>query len=71
MARAIWSGSISFGLVSVPVKAHTAARDHEAHFHQLERKSGARVRHEKVSDKTGKKVSSGEIELGYEFADGA
>jgi DNA end-binding protein Ku len=57
MARALWSGSISFGLVNVPVKAYTAVRDHSVHFHQLDRKSGARVRYEKVSEKSGKEVA--------------
>ena len=55
MARAIWSGTISFGLVNVPVKAYTATRDHTVHFHQVDAK-GTRVRHEKVSEKTGRKV---------------
>ncbi len=70
MARAIWSGSISFGLVNVPVKAYTAVRDHSVHFHQLDRKSGARVRYEKVSEKSGKEVASDDIELGYEVGRG-
>ena len=43
MPRATWSGSISFGLVNVPVKAYTAVRDHTIHFHQLDRKTGARA----------------------------
>ena len=67
MARAIWSGSISFGLVSVPVKAYTATRDHSVHFNQLDAK-GARVRYEKVSEKTGKPVD--DIKLGYERSKG-
>jgi DNA end-binding protein Ku len=67
MARAIWSGSISFGLVSVPVKAYTATRDHSVHFNQLDAK-GARVRYEKVSEKTGKPVE--DIKLGYERSKG-
>ena len=40
MARPVWTGSISFGLVNVPVKAYTAVRDHDVHFNQLEKKSG-------------------------------
>ena len=67
MPRAIWSGSISFGLVNVPVKAHTASRDHKVHFHEMDPKGG-RVRHEKVSEKTGKPVE--EIKLGYETSKG-
>jgi len=70
MARAIWSGSISFGLVSVPVKAFSAVRDHSVHFNQLEKKTGARINYKKVSDKTGKEVPSEQIESGYEIASG-
>lgn len=70
MARAIWSGSISFGLVSVPVKAFSAVRDHSVHFNQLEKKTGARINYKKVSDKTGKEVAGDAIESGYEIASG-
>lgn len=70
MARPVWSGSISFGLVSVPVKAYTAARDHTVHFNQLERDSGARVRHQNVSDQTGDEVERDDIVLGYEVSGG-
>jgi DNA end-binding protein Ku len=70
MPRAIWSGSISFGLVNVPVKVHTAIRDHAAHFHQVEKGSGSRIRYEKVSERSGDKVESDDIELGYELAKG-
>src|SRR5215207_3100494 len=41
MARSIWSGTISFGLVNVPVKAFTAVHEHTVHFNQLEKGSGA------------------------------
>src|SRR3954453_9496641 len=54
MARALWSGSINFGLVNVPVKAFTAVRDRDVHFHQLDKKSGSRIRYQKVADETGK-----------------
>jgi DNA end-binding protein Ku len=70
MARAVWSGSISFGLVNVPVKAYTAVRDHEVRFHQIDKKSGARVRYEKVSEKTNRKLDSDDIEMGYEVKKG-
>jgi DNA end-binding protein Ku len=63
MARAIWSGSISFGLVSVPVKAYSATKDHKVHFHELDQR-GNRVQHEKVSAKSGRKVEK--VKLGYE-----
>jgi DNA end-binding protein Ku len=70
MARAIWSGSISFGLVNVPVKVFTALREHSVHFHQLEKGTGSRIRYEKVSERSGEQVASNDIELGYELAKG-
>ena len=70
MARSIWTGSISFGLVNVPVKAYTAVRDHDVHFNQLEKKTGARIRNRKVSDKTGKEVDGDDIEMGFEVRKG-
>ena len=70
MARPFWSGTISFGLVSVPVKAYTAIRDHTVHFHQLEKDTGARIRYEKVSAKTGKEVPDEDIEKGFEVSKG-
>ena len=70
MARAIWSGSISFGLVNVPVKAFTAVRDHSVHFNQLEKGTGARINYKKVSEKTGKEVSGDDISSGYELSSG-
>jgi DNA end-binding protein Ku len=70
MPRAIWSGSLSFGLVSVPVKAFSAVHDHNVHFHQLQKKTGARIQYEKVSAKTGKKVPSDDIERGFELGKG-
>ena len=70
MARAVWSGSISFGLVNVGVKAYTAVRDHEVRFHQIDKKSGARVRYEKVSEKTHRKLDGDDIEMGYELRKG-
>src|SRR3954454_2982928 len=70
MARAIWSGAISFGLVNVPVKAYSAVRDHDVHFHQLDKKSGARVRNKKVSEKSGREVGADDIEMGFEVTKG-
>jgi DNA end-binding protein Ku len=69
MSRPVWRGTISFGLVSVPVRAYTAARDHTIHFNQLERDTGARVRHRNVSEQTGDEVEREDIVLGYEVSD--
>jgi DNA end-binding protein Ku len=70
MARPVWSGVISFGLVSVPVKAYPAVRDHDVHFHQIDKGSGSRIRNRKVSAKTGKEVDNADIELGFETSEG-
>jgi DNA end-binding protein Ku len=70
MGRPVWRGSISFGLVNVPVKAHTAVRDHDIHFHQLEKKSGSRIRNRKIAEKSGKEVDDDDIEMGFEIAKG-
>ncbi len=70
MARSLWTGSINFGLVNVPVKAFTAVRDHDVHFHQLDKKSGSRIRYRKVAEDTGKEVDAEDIALGFEVKNG-
>jgi DNA end-binding protein Ku len=70
VARPVWKGVISFGLVSVPVKAFSAVRDHDVHFHQIDRKSGARIRNRKVSEKSGREVDADEIVMGFETGEG-
>jgi DNA end-binding protein Ku len=70
MARPVWTGSISFGLVNVPVRAFTAVRDHDVHFHQIDKESGARIRNRKVSEKTGDEVGSEDISMGFEVRKG-
>jgi DNA end-binding protein Ku len=70
MARPVWTGSISFGLVNVTVKAYTAVRDHDVHFNQLEKGSGSRIRNRKVAEKSGKEVDPDDIEMGFEIRKG-
>ena len=70
MPRAIWSGSVSFGLVNVPVRLFNATRDKDVHFHQLDEKSGSRIRYRKVSEKTGREVPEERIVSGYELDGG-
>src|SRR3954452_19621429 len=60
MARAVWSGSINFGLVNVPVKAFTATKDHKLHFHEVD-KNGAAVRHQKGSSKRAKPADENKL----------
>jgi DNA end-binding protein Ku len=70
MARPVWTGTISFGLVNVPVKAFTAVHGHDVHFHQLDKKSGSRIRYKKVSEKSGREVDAEDIEMGFEVSSG-
>ncbi|AQS65928.1 Ku protein [Streptomyces pactum] len=70
MARAIWTGVITFGLVSVPVGLFTATEDHSVHFHQLQRGTSDRIRNRRVNERTGEEVDSGDIVKGYEVGEG-
>ena len=70
MARPIWSGVISFGLVSVPVGLFSATRDHDVSFHQFEQGTGDRIRYQRVNERTGKEVDYSNIVRGAEVGDG-
>ena len=56
MARAIWTGAISFGLVTVPVRLYTATSSHRPTFHQFKRGTGQRIRNRRVTEDTGEVV---------------
>jgi DNA end-binding protein Ku len=66
MARALWSGSVSFGLVNVPVALFSAARDLDVHFHQLHADSNERIEVKRVCSKEGKEVPWEEIAHGWD-----
>jgi DNA end-binding protein Ku len=68
MARAIWSGSISFGLLNVPVKLYSAVSRQTISFRELREGDGSRVRHKRVAEADGKEVPYEKIVKGYEFA---
>lgn len=70
MARSMWAGSISFGLVNIPVKVFTAVHQKEIHFHQLHREDGGRIRLKRVCSKDGEEVPYQEIDKGYELSKG-
>jgi DNA end-binding protein Ku len=70
MARAIWSGSINFGLVNIPIKLVTAVREKTIHFNQLHEKDGARIKYKKVCSKDGEEVPAEDIVRGYEIRSG-
>jgi DNA end-binding protein Ku len=68
MPRAIWSGSISFGLLNVPVKLYSAVSKQTIRFRELREKDGSRVKHKRVAEKDGKEVAYDDIVKGYEYA---
>lgn len=70
MARSIWDGSITFGLVNIPVKLHSAEKREEVAFHLLDKKNMARVKNKRVNEETGREVDWDDIVRGYEFESG-
>jgi DNA end-binding protein Ku len=70
MARSIWTGSISFGLVNVPVRVFPAIDEHDVRFYQLDERTGNRIRVERVDEKTGETVDYDHIVKGYETLPG-
>lgn len=70
MPRAIWSGSISFGLVNVPVKLVTATSPKDVRFHQLHATDGGRINQKRVCSVDGEEVDYSEIVKGYEIHKG-
>lgn len=70
MPRAIWKGSISFGLVNIPIELHTAVRDHRPHFRLLHAKDTSPVRFERVCIRDGHPVAWEELVKGFEYEKG-
>ncbi len=66
MPRSIWNGTITFGLIAVPIKVHSAIEDKGVHFHQVHEKDGARIRQKRICSKEGKEVPYKEVAKGYE-----
>ena len=70
MARTIWKGSLSFGLVNVPVGVYSATDDKTIHFNQLERGTSDRVRNKRVNERTGEEVAYDAIVKGFDLGGG-
>ncbi len=70
MARAIWSGSISFGLVSIPVRLYSAVSRKTVRFNQIDSSTGARVKQKRVSAADGEEIPYERIVKGYELPSG-
>jgi DNA end-binding protein Ku len=67
MARAIWSGAISFGLVNIPVKLYSAVSRKTVRFHQIDSGSGQRIQQRRVNPRSGDEVDYESIVKGYEI----
>ena len=67
MPRSIWTGAISFGLVTVPVKLYSAVSRKTVRFHQLNGKTGVRIQQKRVDPTTGDEVPYEDIVKGYEL----
>lgn len=67
--RAIWSGSISFGLINIPVKLFSAIEESTLDFDMLDQKDHANIKFKRVNENTGKEVSFGSIVKGYKVDD--
>jgi len=70
MARALWKGAISFGLIYVPVELHTASKDNTLPLHMLDSRDFAPVGYQRINKKTGKEVDWAHIVKGYEYRKG-
>ena len=70
MARPVWNGVISFGLLNVPVQLYTAARSVDMHFRMLDARNKKPIRYERVNAETGEEVPWKEIVKAYEYSKG-
>jgi DNA end-binding protein Ku len=68
MPRSMWSGSITFGMVNIPVKLYTAVSPKDVHFHQVHDEDGVRIQQKRICPKDGKEVPYEHIVKGYEIA---
>jgi DNA end-binding protein Ku len=68
--RAMWSGAVSFGLVSVPIKVYSATTSHDIRFHQVHATDGGRIKYKRTCSIDGEEVDYADIVKGYETDDG-
>lgn len=70
MARAIWSGVLSFGLVAIPVELYSATEAHRPAFHQFEEGTADRIRYQRVNERTGDEVGYADVVKGADIGGG-
>ena len=68
--RALWTGTVSFGLVNVPVRLYSATQEHDLHFHYVHEPDGSRIGYEKICKTEGKPVAEDEIVKAFEWEKG-
>jgi DNA end-binding protein Ku len=68
--RAMWSGAVSFGLVSVPIKVYSATTNHDIRFHQVHATDGGRIKYKRTCSIDGEEVDYADIVKGFETDDG-
>src|SRR5436309_15603116 len=68
--RSIWNGTITFGLVNVPIKLYSAPESKTVHFHEVHVRDGAQVEHRRFCPKEDKEVEYKDVVKGYELAEG-
>ena len=68
--RSIWTGSVAFGLVNVPVKVYSATEDHDLKFHQVHAKDNGRIQYQRVCSECGDVVEYGDIAKAYQADNG-
>src|SRR3989440_10566687 len=70
MPKSIWNGTVSFGMVNVPVKLYSATESKTIHFHEVHVRDGAKIEHRRICPKEDREVPYKEIVKGYEISAG-
>jgi DNA end-binding protein Ku len=69
MPKSIWNGTVTFGMVNVPIKLYSATESKTVHFHEVHGKDGARIEHRRICPREDKEVPYKEIVKGYEVSE--
>src|SRR5579884_788803 len=70
MPKSIWNGTVTFGMVNVPIKLYSATESKTIHFHEVHVRDGARIEHRRICPKEDREVPYKEIVKGYEVGSG-
>jgi DNA end-binding protein Ku len=68
--QAIWKGTISFGMVTIPIKVYSATEEKDISFRQVHTEDGGRIRYKRFCEKDGQEIPYSDIGKGYELPDG-